>query len=105
MFLGFLVSARLVSVMKFFDARDQLNRKNLGETIRAFLPVIKEIDVLPNGARPAGATESQRRYCAASSLLICASLAGKISPAVPRNTSRRFDTSGKSPAYLHHHNN
>jgi hypothetical protein len=91
--------------MKFFDARDQLNRKNLGETIRAFLPVIKEIDVLPNGARPAGATESQRRYCAASSLLICASLAGKISPAVPRNTSRRFDTSGKSPAYLHHDNN
>jgi hypothetical protein len=47
------------------------------ETIRAFSPAIKEIDVLPNGARPAGATESQRRYCAASSLLICASLAGK----------------------------
>src|SRR2546430_1934757 len=86
MFLGFLVSARLVPAMKFFDDRDQLNRQPPAWDIRGFLSAIKIIHGLRSADRqtraelcvapchadkhPKNSSRPSMRYFAVSSRLI-----------------------------------
>jgi hypothetical protein len=108
--------------MKFFDVRDQLNRQILAQDIRGFQATLKHIHGLHRRLAKTRARVLRRiqpgdnhafdnssklsmRYCAASSLLISSTHWKAWAPWPPNDFPKKFDTSGKSPAYVHRRKN